>query len=164
MTGVAVNSLICITQSQFMRLRLLLPLLLISGFLMSQDNKEKLILGTWLNVKQTAHIRIEQVNNKVQGKIVWLKHPNDDNGQPLTDINNPDKKRRDHPVIGLYVLKGFTYSGNGKWEGGTIYAPELGKVYDCEISINDPNKLEVRGFIGVSFVGRTDLWTRVKTH
>jgi len=147
-----------------MRLRLLLPLLLISSFLMSQDNKEKLILGTWLNVKQTAHIRIEQVNNKVQGKIVWLKQPNDDKGNPITDINNPDKKKRENPVLGLYVLKGFTYSGNGKWEGGTIYAPELGKVYDCEISINDPNKLEVRGFIGVSFVGRTDIWTRVKTH
>jgi uncharacterized protein (DUF2147 family) len=147
-----------------MRLRLLLPLLLISSLLMSQDNKEKLILGTWLNVKQTAHIRIEQVNNKIQGKIVWLKHPHDDKGQPLTDINNPDKKKRSHPVVGLYVLKGFTYSGNGKWEGGTIYSPELGKVYDCEISINDPNKLEVRGFIGVSLVGRTDIWTRVKSH
>ncbi len=143
---------------------LLCLLLLAATVLTGQDSKESLIQGLWLNSKATAHIKIEKVNQKFQGKIVWMKEPLNEKGETKTDKNNPDKDKRDKPIMGMYILKGFVYAGNGKWEDGTIYDPEVGKVYSCEINMNNPSKLEVRGYIGIALIGRTDVWTRVKAH
>ena len=109
-----------------------------------------------------AHIRMEQVNGKVQGKLSWVREPNHPDGKPKLDDKNPDKDKRNRPLLGLYLLKGFTYSGEGKWEGGTVYDPELGKVYNCILTLNGNDKLEVRGYIGFAAIGRTETWTRVK--
>jgi uncharacterized protein (DUF2147 family) len=59
-------------------------------------------------------------------------------------------------------LWGFNYSKENNWEDGKIYDPKNGKTYSCKIKMTNPNNLEVRGFIGVSLIGRTDTWTRHK--
>ncbi len=64
------------------------------------------------------------------------------------------------PGIELQILEGFTYSGENVWQGGRIYAPDNGKTYKCKMTMTDPNRLEVRGFIGFSFIGRTEIWIR----
>ncbi len=46
------------------------------------------------------------------------------------------------------------------WEEGTILDPKSGKVYDCTISFEDPNTLNVRGYLGFSLFGRTQTWRR----
>jgi uncharacterized protein (DUF2147 family) len=55
------------------------------------------------------------------------------------------------------MLKDFTYAGDKSWENGTIYDPENGSTYSCEINMTDENTLDVRGFIGLSVFGRTDV-------
>jgi uncharacterized protein (DUF2147 family) len=67
---------------------------------------------------------------------------------------------RNRPIIGLTNVWGFTYKGDGVWEDGKIYDPKNGKTYDCVIKLKDNNTLSVRGYIGVTLIGRTDLWTR----
>jgi uncharacterized protein (DUF2147 family) len=50
--------------------------------------------------------------------------------------------------------------GDGAWSGGFIYDPNSGKTYRCKLKLKDRNTLKLRGYIGISLLGRTDVWTR----
>ena len=62
----------------------------------------------------------------------------------------------------LNLFSGFEYAGDGRWKGGTIYDPNSGKTYRCVVTLVDANTLEVRGYVGVPLLGRTETWTRRK--
>lgn len=140
---------------------ILIIFLLISANNLSAQNKDALI-GKWLTSSGDAQILIYPTGSKFLGRIVWLKKPNDNIGKPEIDDKNPDQNLAKRPVIGLEILKGFTYSNDGVWEGGTIYDPKTGKTYSCKISMIDPNQIHVRGFVGISILGRTETWSRVR--
>ncbi len=119
-------------------------------------------IGTWLNESGEARIEIYKCDSeKLCGKIVWLKDPNRD-GKPKTDINNPDDKLRSRPIKGMVMMKGFEHDEGNKWDDGEIYDPKNGKTYSCNMTMLGPDKLEVRGYIGFSMIGRSQKWTRVK--
>lgn len=127
------------------------------------------ILGKWLNGKQTAHVEIYKADGKYYGKIVWLKepvYPADDKkgmaGKQKVDRENPDTAKRSQPILGLVILRDFAFVKDNLWENGMIYDPENGKDYKCKMTLESPDILNVRGFIGISLIGRTDTWTRVK--
>ena len=61
---------------------------------------------------------------------------------------------------GLTILEGFSYQEENLWSGGTIYDPNSGKTYKCKLSLNDDGTLKVRGYVGVSLFGRTEVWKR----
>ena len=73
---------------------------------------------------------------------------------------NPDEALRDRPILGLQIMSDFEYDGNDKWKKGTIYAPDDGKTYKSKMSLSE-DVLKVRGYIGISMLGRTEEWTRV---
>ncbi|MFN3996345.1 DUF2147 domain-containing protein [Algoriphagus sp.] len=136
-------------------------ILLVFGLaLQSKAQSENKVLGLWYNTEKTAQVEITKSGSEFIGKIVWLENPNPD-GKPATDKENPDPKLKQRPLMGLSLLKGLKYSG-GVWKGGEIYDPKNGKTYSCEIKLKSDSILEVRGYIGFSFVGRTVEWTRVK--
>ena len=111
----------------------------------------------WFNEEKTAKIQIyKAVNGKYYGKIVWLKEPNRD-GKPKVDRHNPDKKHQNDPILGLLILKNFTKKANNIYEDGEIYDPKNGKNYSCIIT-QEGDKLDVRGYVGFSFIGRTTIW------
>lgn len=116
------------------------------------------IVGTWVANQNKAKVQIYKSGNKYYGKIIWLKEPNKD-GKPKTDKYNPDPSRRHVPVVGLVVLKDFIYD-DGEWTDGEIYDPSSGKEYSCKITMPDKNTLKVRGYIGISLLGRTEVWKR----
>ena len=58
------------------------------------------------------------------------------------------------------ILHQMKYDGRAQWSGGSIYDPDTGHTYSCKLELLDPNKLKVRGFLGVSLLGRTQIWTR----
>jgi uncharacterized protein (DUF2147 family) len=66
------------------------------------------------------------------------------------------------PIKGYRLLKDFVYSGKNEWTEGTIYDPENGSTYSCIITIKDKNTLDIRGYIGVKALGRTDVWKRLE--
>jgi uncharacterized protein (DUF2147 family) len=119
------------------------------------------ILGTWLTGTQKAAVTIYKQGSKYYGKISWLKTPLNEEGKPKVDKSNPDEKRRADPLMGLNLLKDFSFVGTDKWEKGTIYDPENGKTYSCKITMVDKDKLDVRGFVGISMLGRTQTWIRI---
>jgi uncharacterized protein (DUF2147 family) len=124
------------------------------------------IVGKWLNQEGTSHIQIFKATNgsfagKYFGKIVWLKEPLK-NGKPKVDDLNPDPKKQAVPLLGLQILKNFVYDAQDKeWEDGTIYDPKNGKTYSCIMTLSG-NNLNVRGYVGISMLGRTGVWTKVQ--
>jgi len=139
--------------------------ILFSALLLVKQNiaaqvKSDDIVGTWLTPgKEPAKILIYKSGEKYFGKIVWLKYP-EENGKPRLDNNNPDKARRNNQIIGLVILKGFQFDGVDEWEDGKIYDPENGKTYSCYLSLKDKTTLKVRGYVGISWFGRTETWTK----
>jgi len=83
-------------------------------------------------------------------------------GQTKVDRENPDLSRRTQPLLGLVLLRDFDFVQDVLWERGKIYDPENGKDYRCKMTLTSPDVLRVRGFIGISLIGRTEVWTRVK--
>ncbi len=139
------------------RYMMLLLMLLMQVATFAQDPIE----GLWYNEEKTAKIKIYKAkNDKFYGKIDWLKEPVKD-GKARTDEKNPDKDKRNEPLLGLVVLKGFEKSGKDEYEDGTIYDPKNGKTYSCIITYKG-NELDVRGYVGFSWIGRTAIWTRVQ--
>ncbi|TDB68289.1 DUF2147 domain-containing protein [Arundinibacter roseus] len=121
------------------------------------------VTGTWLTGSKKGHVEIYKQGSRYFGKIVWLKEPNDPaTNKPKTDSNNPDPAKRKQPLVGLVNLKGFAFEGDNTWVDGTIYDPENGKEYSCKMTLRGNSTLDVRGYVGVSLLGRTDTWQRVK--
>ena len=131
-----------------------------SSFRTVQENPDA-IVGVWKTGEGNAMVRIYKNGDKYQGKIVWLKEPNDpESGKPKIDKNHPEESSRTRPILGLINVWGFRYAEKNNWEEGSIYDPKNGNTYSCTIKMTSQNTIEVRGFIGVSLIGRTDTWTR----
>lgn len=121
---------------------------------------ENAILGLWYNTEKTAQIQIIKSGSEYIGKIIWVKNPNTD-GKPVLDKQNADPKLRTRPIVGLSILDGLKYAG-GIWKDGEIYDPNSGKTYSCELRLKSESILEVKGYLGFSFVGKTVEWFKVK--
>jgi uncharacterized protein (DUF2147 family) len=125
------------------------------------------IVGVWLTDGGDSKIEIKKEGDKYNGKIIWLKEPNQtandpEPGQPKRDAKNPDPAKQKDPIVGLALLKNFTWDGSGAWSGGKIYDPESGKLYSCTMKLKDEKTLDVRGYIGIPALGRTTVWTRAE--
>ncbi len=138
-----------------------------------KTSPEDQILGDWQPSNKRSVIRIYkgvkangEDPTKYYGKVVWLKEPNDDQGNPRKDINNPDENKRKQALKGMINMKELEFVGDEKewlWDNGTIYDPSNGSNYSfkAEISRKNPNQLLGKGYIGVSLFGREDTWTRL---
>ncbi len=138
---------------------------LLAGFgVNAQDVKADDVLGIWFNEEKDAKIEMYKDGNKYFGKIVWLEEPIDpETGKPKLDDENPDEELQKRPVMGLLLVKDFTFDADdSEWDDGEIYDPKSGNTYSCYMKFDDGNrdKLKVRGYIGVSWIGRTTYWTR----
>ena len=131
------------------------------------------VLGVWETLPEKhgyAHVEISRSDDHYVGKIVWLSEPDfpeDDEpqwaGRPKTDRKNPDPELRPRPILGLRILDRFEYVGDGAFKRGRIYDPSRGKTYRCQMKLLDDGTLRIRGFIGVSLIGRNTTWRRVAT-
>jgi uncharacterized protein (DUF2147 family) len=133
----------------------IIAFILISAFSYSQDITQ----GTWYNEEKTGKIQFFKQGDKINGKIVWIKDPNE-NGKPRLDKENPDAKLKTRPILGMMNLKNFKNTGKGTWEDGEVYDPKNGKTYSCKMTLVNPTQLDVRGFIGISIIGRTSKFTK----
>jgi uncharacterized protein (DUF2147 family) len=115
--------------------------------------------GTWYNDEKSAKVQFYMKEDKLFGKIIWLKEPLE-NGKPKVDNKNPEKKLQSTPILGMVFLKNFVADGTSEWEDGKIYDPKNGKTYSSEIKVVSPTKINVRGYIGISLIGRTSVFTK----
>ncbi|MCO4864315.1 DUF2147 domain-containing protein [Cupriavidus sp. WGlv3] len=119
--------------------------------------------GTWKTIddntgKPRGLVEITEKNGVYSGRL--LKSFVDSDGKPRVCDKCTDA-RKDQPLIGMTILSGLRKTGDNEWSGGEILDPENGKVYKSKMSLTeDGNKLNVRGFIGISLIGRTQTWER----
>jgi uncharacterized protein (DUF2147 family) len=120
-------------------------------------------VGRWKTVddvtgKPKSVVTIWEEHGKLYGRVQKLVDPDPKNPNPVCEDCTGEKKGK--PVVGLKILWDLQKDGDG-WSGGTILDPANGKTYKCLISLEEGGtKLKVRGFIGVSILGRTQYWLR----
>lgn len=134
--------------------KILLGLSLLVGVAISAQ-----IEGKWKTIddetgKAKSIVEIFKKNDgKYYGKIQQLmQKPTNDNCVKCKD------DRKNKPLIGLEIIRGLEKNGD-EFTGGTITDPKNGKTYKCTIT-RDGNKLNVRGYIGFSVIGRTQVWQK----
>ncbi|MBB6004233.1 DUF2147 domain-containing protein [Arcicella rosea] len=133
----------------------LVILLLVVNVSKAQSVSKDAILGEWLSQEKDGKVLIFKQGEKYFGKISWGKSTG------RKDSKNPDASLRNRDIIGSTILKDFVFKGKN-WEDGTIYDPNSGKTYSCTMKLKNDDALEIRGYVGISLLGRTTLWTRVK--
>lgn len=135
-------------------------LILLSLTVCAQVNTGDQILGLWQTETKDSHIEIFKVNNKYYGKLAGgPKIFEADGVTSKKDKKNPDPAQKERLLKNLLILMHFIYD-DGIWQDGKIYDPESGNTYQCKMKLNK-GILEIRGFIGISLIGRTARWTRV---
>jgi uncharacterized protein (DUF2147 family) len=118
---------------------------------------QELTEGQWWSPEKDGKFEFYLAKNGYYyGKLVWSKKPE------KKDVNNPDESKRDEPVVGSLIFTKFEKKSNKLYEDGEIYDPKSGKTYDGTIRLVDENTMELRGYIGVSWLGRTETMTRVQ--
>ena len=125
-------------------------------FLVQPDS----VVGTWVNIDDETGVEKSEItlyveNGKLYGRIERLLLP-EDQGKLCVDCKGKEKNQ---PIEGLVIVKGLEREGES-WTNGDIMDPANGKNYDCTIKLDDANTLNVRGFLGFSFLGRTQIWKR----
>jgi uncharacterized protein (DUF2147 family) len=120
------------------------------------------IEGEWLTSSKGRVLIYKATSGAFEAKIVGGEMRKDKNGNPTDkDINNPNAALRNRLLIGLVIMKNTNANDSGEWSGGTIYDPDNGNEYSCKIWLDDAHTLNIRGFIGISLLGRTEKWTRI---
>ena len=147
-------------------------LLALAGAGAGQTPAADAILGDWQTFddqgKLDSHVEIFKQQGKYFAKIVSLTEPSwpaDDDqgmgGKPKNDRFNPRPELRGRPILGMQFMQDFVYNADKNiWEDGKIYDPACGKTYKCKLTLTSPHQLNVRGYIGISLLGRTEVWTR----
>lgn len=114
------------------------------------------IVGIWNTSKGEANIQIYRCGGYYCGKIIWTKD------KPGVDDKNPDPGLKGRPVIGMQMMNSFAFDGKEKWTGGRIYDSDSGKTYSAQITLDSPDRLRLRGYLLVSLLGKSTVWTRVR--
>lgn len=120
-------------------------------------------VGTWLTIddrtgKKKSIVQVYENNGKLEGKVIDILTPPINPKGHICDKCSGDRKNQ--PIKGMKILWGYEKSGS-MWRSGEILDPKNGKVYSSQMSLSkDGKKLYVRGYIGISLLGRTQTWHR----
>lgn len=120
-------------------------------------------VGLWKTIddesgKPKSLIRITENGGELSGKIEKLFRAPDQDQDPK--CVKCDGALKDQPIIGMTILTGLKKDGDG-YSGGRIIDPASGKTYKSKLSVaEDGKKLNVRGYIGLPVLGRTQIWLR----
>jgi len=143
-----------------MKLVAAMLLLLLAGGALADTSSPA---GVWKSIddktkKERSIIRITDVNGEFKGVVEKIfDQPGDDPAHLCKECKD---ERKDKPIVGMTILWGLKKDGDG-WSGGEILDPKNGKIYRAKMSLSEDGKsLKVRGFIGISLIGRTQTWHR----
>lgn len=122
-------------------------------------------VGRWTTVdddtgKPTSVVQIWEEGGKLQGRIESLVlQPGED---PAPKCTKCEGERKDQPIVGMVILWGLARDG-AEWSGGHILDPDNGSTYRCLVEPDEGGqKLKVRGYLGISLLGRTQVWVRAQ--
>jgi uncharacterized protein (DUF2147 family) len=124
---------------------------LLAGFAAAAEPQP---IGEWRTADGRANVRIDDCDGVLWGIISWEKEPGG------VDSYNPDPAERNHPTLGVHILRAMKPTKPGLWQG-EIYNPENGKTYDSRVSLTSPDVLRIEGCV-LGFLCGGENWTRIK--
>jgi uncharacterized protein (DUF2147 family) len=122
-------------------------------------------VGVWKTIDEKTNtpsslIKIEEVNGALEGTIIkTFLQPNE---TPLVYCMLCKDEHKDKPIIGMKIMTELKRIKPGYWSNGKILDPEEGETYRVKIGTDDGKKMEVRGYIGIPLLGRTQVWYKVE--
>ena len=124
--------------------------------------QNKAVIGKWKTIDDETGsaksiVEIYENSGKIYGKVSEILEEEHKN-KVCSKCSGDDK---DKPILGMLIIKGLTKVGD-VYTKGKILDPKNGKLYKCFISLEEDDKLKVRGYIGIPLFGRTQYWYRVK--
>ena len=139
------------------KLQHLLSLVLVS---LSMVISNAQVVGKWKAVddsdgKEKAVVDIYEQHGKLYGKILKLEST-----AKNTHCQKCSGELKDRPIVGMVVMKDMVKTNNGG-KDGKVLDPNNGKTYSCSVELVEPDKLKMRGYIGMAAIGRTQYWYRV---
>jgi uncharacterized protein (DUF2147 family) len=121
------------------------------------------VLGYWAT--QDSILQVSRAGDSLSMRVVAMQNPTYTEGEPhgppgavRVDVNNPDEALRDRQIMGMELLSDYEFSKN-RWRG-KIYDPQSGNTYSSTMWVED-GELQMRGYIGVAFLGRTQTFAPV---
>ncbi len=121
------------------------------------------VLGTWAS--HNSIIEIREVGGLLSARVVAIRdavYKEDESGpqgEPRRDDRNSDPAARDRLIVGIDLLSDYRFDA-GQWRG-RIYDPESGKTYSSQMKVAKDGTLEMRGYLGVPWIGRTAVFEPV---
>ena len=122
-------------------------------------------IGVWRTIDDKTNqpaslIKIEEANGLLQGTIIkTFPAPGE---TPLVYCNLCKDDRKDKPLIGMKIMSDLKQDGSGTWSDGKILDPKNGETYKVKVATEDGKKMDVRGYIGVPLLGRTQVWYKAE--
>ena len=122
-------------------------------------------IGKWKTIddetnKEKSIVEVYESGGKLYGKIIQLLQEKDGGAGKLCEKCTGSDSNK--PLVGMVFLKDLKKDGD-EYTGGSIMDPNNGKTYKCKMELDEGGKkLKVRGFIGLSLLGRTQVWHRVE--
>jgi uncharacterized protein (DUF2147 family) len=131
-------------------------------FAMIFSAQSQTVLGKWKTVdddtgEAKSIVEVYEKSGKIYGKVVEILR-----AEHKKDIcSKCEGVEKNKPILGMIIINGLKKE-DSEYNGGTVLDPENGKKYKCYITLESADKLKLRGYIGLSIMGRTQIWTRVK--
>lgn len=133
---------------------------LLFSFMAILSMQAQSVVGKWKTIddetgKAKSIVEITEKNGIYYGKVIEILSKKKD-----AKCEKCAGERKGKPIKGLTIITGMKKEGK-EYSGGKILDPVSGKEYKCIIKLNGDNKLDVRGYVGVSALGRTQTWIRM---
>lgn len=130
-----------------------------STFVRASESEPPDILGYWLSDLKKVVVEIYPCEENLCGKIVWLAKPYRRSGEFKRDKRNPDPALRHRGWCGIEVITGLKPKRDDFWKNGRFYYPKKGRSFDIDIKLNDDDRLELRAYLGIRLLGKSEIWT-----
>ncbi len=131
-------------------------------FLIINCAQSQTVVGKWKTIddetgKAKSIVEIYEKSGKIYGKVIDILEI-ENKKRVCSNCSGEDKNKA---ILGMTVIKGLSKE-NETYTNGKILDPKNGKLYKCYITLEAKDKLKVRGYIGITWLGRTQYWYRIK--
>ncbi|GHE45244.1 DUF2147 domain-containing protein [Sphingobacterium griseoflavum] len=138
-------------------------MLLTSALSFAQQPADK-IIGKWESVAGDVKLKfaIFKQDGKYFGKLLWASNMFEADGKtPKKDNNNPNKCLKNRSRQGIVNVTDLKFE-KGEYSGGKLYNPSDGDTYSLNAKLKSENELHLRGYLGVSLLGKTMKFKRIQ--
>jgi uncharacterized protein (DUF2147 family) len=118
------------------------------------------LIGEWWTEGREGRVNFQRYRDGTyRGTTTCCKPLKPSADRPLTDHKNPNPALRERATVGIVIIWKLVFD-SGEYSGGHVYNPRDGKTYRINVEVLDKNTIKIRGFLGISLLGQSQVWKR----